>query len=63
MNMTKKYYSVNRMILGERSPGSGRVNYAPDANGSVTGTVVAGATQNLYAYKPYGGLLSPNRDG
>jgi len=55
-------YTVDREIIGERT-NAGRVNYATDALGSVTGTLVGDALQNTYAYKPYGALLAKTGAG
>ena len=55
---TTNYYSVNGKIVGERIASGSRINYATDALGSVTGTLVGPSLQNIYAYKPYGAVLS-----
>lgn len=56
------YYTVDGEIVGERT-GSSTINYATDALGSVTGTLVGGQLQNTYAYKPYGALLAKTGTG
>ena len=56
------YYTVDGEIIGERT-GSNTINYATDALGSVTGTLVGGQLQNTYAYKPYGALLAKTGTG
>ena len=56
------YYTVDGEIIGERT-GASRVNYATDALGSVTGTLVGDALQSTYAYKPYGALLAKTGAG
>ena len=56
------YYTVDGAIIGE-STGSAAINYATDALGSVTGTLVNGQLQNTYAYKPYGALLAKTGTG
>lgn len=50
----KNYINLGDTIIGERSLGGQRENYAADALGSVTGTLVEGAIENTYGYKPYG---------
>ena len=56
------YYTVDGAIIGE-STSAGAINYATDALGSVTGTLVGGQLQNTYAYKPYGALLASTGTG
>jgi hypothetical protein len=56
------YYTVDGEIVGE-STSAGAINYATDALGSVTGTLVGGQLQNTYAYKPYGALLARTGSG
>jgi len=56
------YYTVDGEIVGE-STGSTVINYATDALGSVTGTLVGGQLQNTYVYKPYGSLLAQTYTG
>ena len=58
--LTKQYYTLNGRILGEEViGGSGVRNYLTDALGSVVHTVTpAGAIENSYAYKPFGGPLA-----
>jgi hypothetical protein len=51
------YYTVDGRILGESTGGS-RIDYLPEALGSVVGTVSSdGSLQRQYRYKPYGGEL------
>lgn len=57
MAMKRSFYTVDGEMIGERTV-SGRVNYATDALGSVTGTLVGDEFQNTYAYKPYGMVLA-----
>src|SRR5689334_17180341 len=52
------YITVNELIVGEEFLGGGRTDYAVDALGSVTGTLVGGVLQNTYAYKPFGAQLA-----
>ena len=56
MAMKRSFYTVNGEIIGEGTSG-GEINYATDALGSVTGTLVGSALVNTYGYKPYGALL------
>src|ERR1035437_1780098 len=56
------YYTVDGEIIGE-STGANAINYATDALGSVTGTLVGGSLQNTYVYKPYGSLLAQTGAG
>lgn len=51
------YYSVTGQVIGERISAGSRTNYAVDALGSVTGTLVGDSLQNAYSYKPYGSVL------
>ena len=60
--MKRSFYTVDGEIVGE-STGSTTINYARDALGSVTGTLVNGQLQNTYAYKPYGALLAKTGAG
>ena len=60
--MKRSFYTVDGVIVGE-STGSSVINYATDALGSVTGTLVNGQLQNTYAYKPYGALLAKTGNG
>ncbi len=58
MALTKSYYSIDEVIIGEAGGGT-RTGYLPDALGSVTATVdETGTITNTYRYKPYGGQLS-----
>jgi len=57
------YVAVNGIIIGEEIVGAGRTDYATDALGSVTATLVSGTLQNTYAYKPYGGRLAKSGAG
>jgi RHS repeat-associated protein len=50
--------NLNGTTVGEETVGAGRIDYAMDALGSVTGTLAGSTLQNIYAYKPYGGQLS-----
>ena len=56
------YYTVDGAIVGEQTS-AGRINYATDALGSVTGTLVGNQLVNTYAYKPYGALLASTGSG
>ena len=59
MSLKKRYFTADDgMILGERNPGSGRIDYAADALGSIIGTLSGGSAQNAYVYKPYGSRLA-----
>lgn len=60
--MKRSFYTVNGLIIGERTS-VGRINYATDALGSVTGTLVGAQLQNTYTYKPYGTLLAKTGTG
>jgi hypothetical protein len=51
------YITIDGMIIGEMANGVMR-NYGTDALGSVVETVLNGAQENAYAYKPYGSLLA-----
>jgi RHS repeat-associated protein len=57
------YFSLNGQIIGEQTTGGSRIDYAVDALGSVTGTLVNGAIQNTYSYKPHGALLAKSGAG
>jgi len=57
------YISLGNIIISEEAVGGTRFDYATDALGSVTATVVAGALQNVYLYKPYGSQLQKNGAG
>lgn len=53
------YYTVGGRILGERTTGGSRIDYARDHLGSVAATTdSSGAVVNTYRYKPYGGQLA-----
>jgi RHS repeat-associated protein len=56
------YYTIDGAIVGEQTS-AGRINYATDALGSVTGTLVGNQLVNTYAYKPYGALLASTGSG
>ena len=56
------YCTVDGEIIGEGTSGS-EINYATDALGSVTGTLVGDQLQNTYAYQPYGALLAKTGAG
>jgi len=56
--MATNYISTHGMIWGEISDSGVTTSYGHDALGSVTETYAAGAVQNTYRYKPYGGLLA-----
>ncbi len=60
---TTNYINLGSSIIGEESIGGSRVDYATDAIGSVTGTLVASALQNVYFYNPYGSLLQKSGFG
>jgi RHS repeat-associated protein len=55
---TTNYICLGETIIGEESIDGVRVDYAADALGSVTGTLISGALQNTYIYKPFGDLLA-----
>lgn len=58
MALSKRYYSVNGEMLYEK--GVSRVDYLPDALGSVTATTTPGSpstVENTYRMKPYGSTL------
>lgn len=58
------YYSVNGVLLGEKSGAGSRVDYLSDALGSVTATVNnAAQVVNTYRYKPYGTQLAKTGAG
>lgn len=58
------YYSVNGVLLGEKSGAGSRVDYLSDALGSVTATVnSSAAVVNTYRYKPYGTQLAKTGSG
>lgn len=59
----RNYLTLGDTIIGENVVGGGRVNYATDALGSVTGTLVGGGLENLYAYKPFGSSLQETGPG
>ena len=53
------YYTVNGEIIGEHTAGQSRLDYLPDALGSVVGTVDQTLTiKSTARYKPYGAGLS-----
>jgi hypothetical protein len=62
MAMKRSFYTIDGVIVGEQTS-SGRINYATDALGSVTGTLVGNQLVNTYAYKPYGALLASTGSG
>jgi RHS repeat-associated protein len=62
MAMKRSFYTIDGAIVGEQTS-SGRINYATDALGSVTGTLVGSQLVNTYAYKPYGALLASTGSG
>jgi RHS repeat-associated protein len=51
------YIRLGSELIGERPLSGSRTNYARDAVGSVTATLVGDSVQKRYAYKPYGGQL------
>lgn len=57
------YINLGEAIVGERSLGGSRVNYANDALGSVTGTLIDRALENTYSYKAYGDVLQETGGG
>lgn len=54
--MKTSYYTLMGTIMGERSIAAGRVNFAPDALGSVTAVLSSAGVQSQYRYTPYGAL-------
>ena len=60
---TTNYVRFGNRIIGERPFAGSRTNYATDALGSVTGTLVGAALQNTYAYKPHGSQLAKSGAG
>jgi hypothetical protein len=62
MAMKRSFYTIDGVIVGEQTS-AGRINYATDALGSVTGTLVGSQLVNTYTYKPYGALLATTGSG
>jgi RHS repeat-associated protein len=63
MPMKTQYYTVDGVILGERTNGQ-TVAYLPDALGSVAGTAgTSGNLQRQFRYKPFGETLYDNGTG
>src|ERR1035437_8126009 len=62
MAMKRSFYTVDGKIIGEGTSG-GEINYATDALGSGTGTLIGDQLVNTYAYKPYGALLAKTGAG
>lgn len=61
--MTKRYTTINGMIVGETVNGVRR-GFLHDANGSVVATVTSdGQVENRYWYKPFGELLAKTGSG
>jgi hypothetical protein len=60
--MKRSFYTVDGVIVAERTS-AGRIDYATDALGSVTGALVSNQLANTYAYKPYGALLAQSGSG
>jgi RHS repeat-associated protein len=64
MALSKRYFTVQGEIVGEKAAGGSRVDYLTDALGSVTATVDSNAqVVNTYRYKPYGAQLEKTGAG
>ncbi|MBI5706363.1 MAG: hypothetical protein HZC36_05175 [Armatimonadetes bacterium] len=64
MALSKRYYTLNGQLVGERATGGVRTDYMVDALGSVVGTSNKDNTVNRrYQYKPYGTRLSASGTG
>ncbi len=64
MALSKRYFTVQGEIIGEKASGGSRVDYLTDALGSVTATVDQNAQViNNYRYKPYGAQLAKTGAG
>src|SRR5580658_4274571 len=56
---TVRYFSMNGEIVGEQTAGQSRLNYVPDALGSVIGvTNTSNAVTFSARYNPYGSVLT-----
>jgi len=58
------YFTMGGQVFGEKVAVGSRIDYLPDALGSVVTTVDQTATpQNTYRYKPYGSQLAKTGSG